>query len=93
MIDGIAYLTKPKFSTTAPEDCRVYKPLFSADLSNEYTAEIGGNVTMSCNSQYGCQFIEDCLKNIEWDESAFPPDRTIKINGSLCSTCTSMLLL
>lgn len=79
----------PLFSLTAPQDCIHYAPLFSTDLSTQYTGVIGGNVTMSCKSQYGCQYVETCLENIEWDESAFPPDRTLSVNGSSCTTCIS----
>ena len=92
-IDGILFHDLPRFVITGPQDCSHYADLFLTDLSKEYTGVVGGNVTMSCKSQYGCQFIEECLENIEWDESKFPPDRTLRINGSSCSSCTSTLSL
>ncbi|KAI6655877.1 hypothetical protein LOD99_1611 [Oopsacas minuta] len=81
---------RPRFQLSAPQECVGYNQYFASDLSQEYKGSIGGNVTMSCSIQYACQFPQDCLDYIKWDDSLFPPDRTVKANISSCSRCAAI---
>lgn len=73
----------------APGNCNEYTQYRSVFLSPEYSASIGGNVTLTCTLQFACIELESCAEEfIYWRDSLFPTNRMLKGEGYNCLTCS-----